>query len=82
MQVIAGTSAAIRIQRVRACNYVVEAKLSPDAPWDFIRICHLETPVDATVHMGVYACSPSTAGGSVELSNVQWLEGIEFEHTN
>ena len=62
-------------------DFVVEAKSVADAPWSFIRICHLHNPDNIQqVKVGLYACSPSKKGGSVNFKYLSFKDVENYHH--
>lgn len=62
-------------------DFVVEAKSVTDAPWSFIRICRLHNPTNVPqVKMGLYACSPTAKGGSVNFKYVAFKNVDKYHH--
>ena len=64
-------------------DFVVEAKSVADETWSFIRICHLNNPANVTdVKIGVYSCSPSKTGGTVNFKYLTFKDVEGYHHTN
>jgi regulation of enolase protein 1 (concanavalin A-like superfamily) len=71
----------VRLQRVSASDFVVEAQAA-EGQWQFVRLCHLDTNEDEPLAYGIYACSPTEAGGSVLFHRAAFCLGCEFHHHN
>jgi len=69
----------LRIYR-EGCNFVIEAKVSPEEDWKFIRICHLNVGKTQTVKMGLLMCAPTDAGGQVVFSRLVFKENPGYDH--
>lgn len=63
------------------CQLQVEAKSSKDDVWEFIRICHLNIERSASVMMGLLACAPTDAGGSVVFTHLKYKEHKAYSHS-
>ena len=67
----------IRIYKLQQ-DIVVEAK---EKKWDFVRIGHLniDDPENTTVGMGVYACSPTEAGGAASFQYLSYEKVDQYK---
>ena len=81
-QVWSALSVCLRLTQKGDGSYVVEARNSGSADWQFIRICFLHGAVSSeSVHMGVFACTPTENKGCVvQFHNYEVADGVVFTH--
>lgn len=69
---------SIRLYKLGS-DFIVERKDDKDT-WSFIRICHLNWESPKSFRFGLFACSPTEAGGSVVFSYAKYKQVDSFHH--